>query len=510
MTGQAGAAVDPETGLRVGNWNNLEDGGPNVYGDHESEFIYFDDGAIAPGVTIEWAGNLDSTTPGNPRDLKAETHSQFDPGTDQDRRLFEGYLASDQQDTVGVNVSGLSAHYRSYDIYVYLDADDGESGAGSSVRRITDGTTEYFLNDPQGNTFTGTYVQVTSTTEGTAQVGNYVVFTGLTSDVVSIRVDDVGGGSTNNNPAITAVQVVGHSQPIDRMESIDPSFGGDDIILTGGGADIAVGGLGADLIETFGEAIRGKIDPDVVVGDNARATFMLGELREIHTTDPEFGGDDTIRTGNGEDLVLGGSNNDTIDTGVQGPFDYGDVTILSVNFNSGVDVKSVVTGVAGVVQADNWNNLSGGEHTIFGDEAGESVLFHDASPASDITIEWGRVIGTTLNEVLIPDSHDELINPDTQNERLFEGYLITDSDKVLGVNISGLAGSFDSYDVYVYLDADDEESSEDPSVRGITDGTTTYFLNDPQGNTFAGEFMEVTSENPNAARHRQLRGVPRR
>jgi hypothetical protein len=55
-----------------------------------------------------------------------------------------------------------------------------DSNATRSVRRITDGTTTYYVNDPDRNTFAGTYVEVTATDFGNAMQGNYVVFRGLT------------------------------------------------------------------------------------------------------------------------------------------------------------------------------------------------------------------------------------------------------------------------------------------------------------------------------------------
>ena len=58
------------------------------------------------------------------------------------------------------------------------------------MRSISDGSTTYYLNDPDGNTFQGIYTRVTSTNPAAPGVGNYVVFTGLTQEAVSIRVDD--------------------------------------------------------------------------------------------------------------------------------------------------------------------------------------------------------------------------------------------------------------------------------------------------------------------------------
>ena len=73
------------------------------------------------------------------------------------------------------------------DISDYLDADDTDSAAGTSVRRISNGTTAYYLNDADGHTYTG-YERVTSQDPSHPGTGNYVVFEGLTGNVASIRV----------------------------------------------------------------------------------------------------------------------------------------------------------------------------------------------------------------------------------------------------------------------------------------------------------------------------------
>ena len=497
VTGEAGAE-----GARAGNWINLTGDGPTVYGNEEDEPVTFDDGSAAPGITIEWGADLDV----DPDNLDGDRHSQISPGDDQDKRLFEGYLSSRTSETLGVDISGLGNHFQSYDVYVYLDADNGRSRSGDSVRAISDGSTTYYLNDARGNTFTGEYILVEATDPNLPQTGNYVVFRGLTADVTSIRIDDDGtlGSSSSNRPSISALQIVGQRLPIDRIESTLAEDGGDDIIVTGGGADIVIGGSGNDRIDTFGSAVRGATDADVVMGDSARATFAGGELRTIESTFGEIGGGDEIRTGNGEDLVFGGLGNDSIDTASEGGFDNGDVRVLSFNFNSGVD-KGLVTGVAGAVQAENWNNLvSDGQADEDNDndpftraEFSDSVVFDDGSNAQDVKIVWGEELDTSSPRAAGRDSHDEIGNPDTENERLFEGYLQSDNDRTLGAEITGLNTHFTSYDVYVYLDADNGKSAPDNSVRSITDGTTTYYLDDADGNTFAGEYVLVEATDPN-------------
>ncbi|RPJ58623.1 MAG: calcium-binding protein, partial [Acidobacteria bacterium] len=276
-------------------------------------------------------------------------------------------------------------------------------------------------------------------------------------------------------------------------ESLDPSYGGDDTITSGGGADLVIGGPGNDKILTCGNPVFGQVDGDIVAGDNARATYMLGELREFYTTSPQFGGEDTILTGNGADLVLGGSGDDRIDTGVYGVYDHGAIQVISFNFHSDAP-SGMVTGVAGAVPAGHWNNLLGGWKT-YGAAAGEPVLFGDGQTAAGVTIQWGMNIDSPVSVTASPVCHGGIVNPGTQNEQLFRGYLRSDYWDTLGVNLTGLGAFQGPYDLYVYLD----DSASTGAAPQISDGTTTFYLSDPAGHTFQGQFVEVTSTTPGQA-----------
>ncbi|MCP4707387.1 MAG: hypothetical protein GY869_02075, partial [Planctomycetes bacterium] len=249
ITGIAGAS-----GAEADNWNNLDGGGLSIFGNEVDETVVFDDGSRAVDVMIEWGADLDDQYPSW---TGTDTHSQLYTDEDQNMRLFEGYLYTYTQDTIGTVISGLAGYYRSYDVYVYLDADNYHSSNNNSVRRISDGTTTYYLNDPDNVHFDGTYIQALSTDPLNPDVGNYVVFSGLTSDTFSITVDDdeILLDSYYNHPTISAIQIVGHHHPIDRIETIDPEYGGDDQIFSGGGADLVFGGTGDDYIESYGQAI---------------------------------------------------------------------------------------------------------------------------------------------------------------------------------------------------------------------------------------------------------------
>jgi Ca2+-binding RTX toxin-like protein len=469
VTGTAGAP-----GAAAGNWNNLEGGGYSVYGNEEDELVRFDDGGYAAGVSIAWGVDLGTSYRG---DAHTDNHSEILAGDDQNLRLYNGYLYSSTHDTLGVDLLGLRGQFASYDVYVYLDADDDHSRWDGSVRSVSDGTTTFLLDDPDGHTFAGEYV------DG----GNYVVFRNLTSDVFSLRIDDEGS-SSYNRPVLNGLQVVGRHYAIDRFETGFAGEGGKDFIVTGGGPDVVLGGAGDDQIHTYGPAVRGAVDGDLVAGDNASVMLVAGQVVDFRTTDPVHAGNDTIITGNGNDVVLGGEGSDTIRTGVEGAFDNGNVKIISVNFGAEAG-ESTVTGTAGAVQAGNWNNLLTGKAKWNDPDFFNALLFGNGSVATGVGITWGQDLDSSWHSEDADVSDHDQVDAGTQNGRLFEGYLTADHHDTLGVNLTGLA-SLGLYDVYVYIDGDDYSSHHDNAVRRVSNGTTTFYLADPEGHAFAGEFVE--------------------
>ena len=78
---------------------------------------------------MQWGEDVDS----DPDDASDDDHGQIVP-IDDDQRLFEGYLYTSANHTLGADVSGLAGHFARYDVYVYIDADDGKSSTSESVR----------------------------------------------------------------------------------------------------------------------------------------------------------------------------------------------------------------------------------------------------------------------------------------------------------------------------------------------------------------------------------------
>jgi len=187
-------------GVAAGNWNNLGGGLGSVDGDA----LILDSGEGASGVQLEWGANLDAGGGA----LSSDTHSQIASGDDGDLNLYEGYLYTTQGNTLGVDVSGLSALFDSYEVYVYLDADNRNSGRGESIIQVNAGGESRYVDDAQGNTFQGVYQEAAATDPAAATSGNYVRFTGLTDDLLELRLDAFSSGRATR-PMISGIQIVG-------------------------------------------------------------------------------------------------------------------------------------------------------------------------------------------------------------------------------------------------------------------------------------------------------------
>ena len=534
-TAGTGASASALPAPRASGWIDLE-GGKGIFGDDATELMTDEAGALMPGVTIRW-GAIDKR--GRDDSARTDTNDALNEkyGLSSDERLFEGYLYGDDDDQIEVVLEGLSGQFEEYDIYVYLDGDKGvtdKSGAG--LRRVTINGAETTLADPRGTDFDGSY----RAANGTA-VANYTVATGLSADKVTVLVDVPEGWTGKTRPVISGIQVVGRSYAIDVAESVAPDIGGNDFIKTGGGDDIVIGGAGNDVIDTAGDADVGHLDNDAVFGDNGRVTFVqrgtgatqFGELREMESIDAMQGFffDDTILTGNGRDSVIGGEGSDLIDAGDRGPHNGVDDALsagafgaLSINFASNLD-EGEVLGRAGLVSDANWTNFDvdhdrhddhhddDDDDDRKGGKSGNDSHDHDGHShysgrdktetlrtSDGVSIRIGSDLDGRKPYGLETEARDDL-NPDTQSGRMMNGAIYAKSGRTLGVDVTDLGARFgtDSYDVYIYLNAQDARAARDGVVRLMQAGQPER-NSDGFGNPgFAGEFLEYDPSDPSRA-----------
>lgn len=530
----------------------------------------------------------------NPDTIKDPATGILSPG---DGYLFAGGIRTSAPNTqfenkLEVEMDGLNKYFKEYSVIVYLDAPSNLStlvqnpsvspigqqyGRGESIRKVNISSASkndsFYIDDaadsskPAYNTYNGTYIKALAKDALSAygKYANYVVFDGLTDDRFVVTITDGVVNISFNGldlPSIAGIQIVGKFQPVDNITSSPTEAGGNDIISTSGGDDIVIGGAGADSIATFGDIRDGINDADTVIGDNGSVTVMnrygfntqtpdgqwvsqsrLGEVVNAKSTgfdSVNLNGvsfNDTIFTGNGNDVVIGGDGQDRINTQRQDDiastvwggdetdapeamkssqlsalqnFETSDIKVVSVNFSyansNNPDFKIPDDQYAGVVAAKNWNNLS------LRDELNPnqypnpynntSFKSNDGTVLSGLNFNLYAKENNYKNQLQADlDGHNQ-IHPDSANSRLFESYYWAQKQQEIEININNIGNQtgFDIYDVYVYIDGENERTEDDNFVFEVKGGDlaninnlTKFYLNDWRGSTFNGEFKEVTA-----------------
>jgi Ca2+-binding RTX toxin-like protein len=262
----------------------------------------------------------------------------------------------------------------------YIFAADGADvvlgGTGADVIDAgTDGSRDIVVGDNGQALFslTGVVLEITSTDETFG--GDDRILTGAGSDVVvgGLGLDfiDAGDGPDTGEDIVTgdhAHLLFNEAGYLLLVESTFPTFGADDVILTGGGDDVVIGGLGADDINTGNDT-----GSDIVLGDLGRIEFrnlftgrLVDHLASVLSTEPALGGNDEIETGNGADVVVGGIGRDTIrNTGDRGnDILFGDnARITFAGLTRPLNVSTLAPQIGGndlILAGDGTNFVAGG------------------------------------------------------------------------------------------------------------------------------------------------------
>ena len=123
------------------------------------------------------------------------------------------------------------------------------------------------------------------------------------------------------------VSFANHALTLGRVETTAYGVGGDDTITTLEGSDIILGGEGGDTIVASDLTNLLATDHNIVLGDDGYIDYDndqalssnptdASDIDEIFSTSTDAnGGADTIDTGDGDDIVIGGRFDDTINVG---------------------------------------------------------------------------------------------------------------------------------------------------------------------------------------------------
>ncbi|HEY9237367.1 MAG TPA: hypothetical protein VIP10_00890, partial [Burkholderiaceae bacterium] len=186
-------------------------------------------------------------------------------------------------------------------------------------------------------------------------IGRDMVFGGGGDDAIHAFASSGGTAALDRNNIVfgdhglvdyLVVELANGSPPrtddIDRIASIDTGLGGVDTITTGNANDIVLGGQAGDTILAghgknivFGDA--GSISAAAV--DDAAVQISVHEfaIGEIVSTGFGDGGVDTIRTGDQDDILIGGRDGDTLDAGHGDNVVFGDHGQILTVTNQGVN-----------------------------------------------------------------------------------------------------------------------------------------------------------------------------
>jgi Ca2+-binding RTX toxin-like protein len=244
-----------------------------------------------------------------------------------------------------------------------------------------------------------------------AGAGNNVV----AGDDVSIdwvRADRVSVPGADTNPA-----------DIDLIESISTTAnGGVDTITTLGGNDLIVGGRYGDIIDAgdgnnvvFGDSIR----VSAATTDSPQYAGIAMTLGLVTSIQDDDGGDDGIKTGIGNDLVIGGNGNDTINAGAgnnivagddvqidyvradrlatpgadTNPADIDLIESLSTTANGGVDTITTLGGNDLIIGGRYGDiiNAGDGDNLVFGDSGRITAANVDAPQIAGLAMTLGLV-----------------------------------------------------------------------------------------------------------------------
>ncbi|HBV65079.1 MAG TPA: hypothetical protein DEF45_18885, partial [Rhodopirellula sp.] len=134
--------------------------------------------------------------------------------------------------------------------------------------------------------------------------------------------DDISGGDDGSRDIILGdsgdLVFDPQGRPI-KITSSGHQNGGADTIDAGNGTNYVIGG-------DSGDTIVGSSGLDLVLGDNGSLIWDTSVdppvLTEIRSTEPEFGGDDVIKGGDGTDVILAGAGGDVVDAGTDNSSDF--------------------------------------------------------------------------------------------------------------------------------------------------------------------------------------------
>ncbi|NGP18575.1 calcium-binding protein [Devosia aurantiaca] len=189
-----------------------------------------------------------------------------------------------------------------------------------------------------------------------------------------------------------------------RVESIAPDQGGNDKIKVLDGNHVIMGGVGNDTID----AGNGS---SVILGDNGEALYTLGLVATVRTTATQHGGKDKIKVLNGNHVIMGGSDNDSIEAGNDSSIILGDngeatfsgskiAKVTSIDIHRGGNDEITVKAGNHVLMGGSFNDVikaGNGNHIILGDSG--TAIYNANGEIDTVESRYGAKIIDTVEVV---------------------------------------------------------------------------------------------------------------
>jgi len=240
-----------------------------------------------------------------------------------------------------------------------------------------------------------------------------------------------------------------------EIEGVVDASSGNDVVTITGGALIAVLGGGDDAASNSGAA-----DFVYLLGDNGKITIETTVVATVSTTEVSLvsakdatDGDDTITTGTGNDWIIAGGANDSVDGGT------GDNVILGDHGSyDGTTLTSVPTDVDG---SDTITTGLGRDLIIAGG-AGDSVSAGDGENV--ILGDYGSFDGVDLISALTGDDGNDSVTSGSGNDWVILGQ--GDDTADLGNGNNRVLGDSGTIDATVVTSTENAEGGQDSITTG--------------------------------------------
>ncbi|MEW6158482.1 MAG: hypothetical protein AB1813_13700, partial [Verrucomicrobiota bacterium] len=195
--------------------------------------------------------------------------------------------------------------------------------------------------------------------------------------------------------------------------STESQVGGADAIMTGAGQDLVLGGIGNDVIQ----ASDGN---NLVIGDSGYIDYVnadadAADIDEVSTTEPNDGGADSIQTGAGNDILIGGDDMDVIDAGSGANVVLGDNALVqAASANTPRFGNAQITVITlGTIQStdpiyggpDQINISGGGGNDLILGGTGDDVIY--AQDGNDLVFGDHGLVQGVIDLAQLPLSNNE-------------------------------------------------------------------------------------------------------